>query len=184
VGVDHAVETVTPTAAALLTGLAAGFGPIPAMRLTSVGYGAGTRTTPEPNVLRVLLGEAEAEDAGPQVAVETLVLLETNIDNMTGEAHGYVMERLLAAGALDAYLTPILMKKGRPAVVLSVLCRPADAAHLRNLMFAETTTLGIREQELRRYCLPRTFATVSHALRRDSHQGGDVARRREGGSRV
>ena len=140
VGVDHAVETVTPTAAALLAELAEDFGPIPPMHLTAVGYGAGTRLTPEPNVLRVLLGESADNDRG----AETLVMLETNIDDMSPEVHGYVIERLLGAGALDAYLTPVLMKKGRPGVVISVLCRPDDAPQFRGLLFAETTTLGIR----------------------------------------
>jgi uncharacterized protein (TIGR00299 family) protein len=158
VGVDHPLETVTPTAAALLADLATGFGPIPAMRLSAVGYGAGTRTTPEPNVLRVLLGEAsDPADSGE----ETLVLLETNIDDMNPEVYGYVLERLLAAGALDAYLTPVFMKKNRPAVVLSVLCRPVDAASLRALVFAETTTLGIRTQEVTRHCLARSSRIVS-----------------------
>ena len=156
VGVDHAVETVTPTAAALLAELAEAFGPIPAMRLTAVGYGAGTRTTPEPNVLRVLLGEVDGESP----AAEKLVMLETNIDDMSPEVHGYVMERLLAAGALDAYLTPVLMKKGRPAVVLSVLCRPDDASRLRGVLFAETTTLGVRMVEVARHCLPRDIRVV------------------------
>ncbi len=158
VGVNHPVETVTPTAAALLTELAASFGPIPAMTLTAVGYGAGTRTTPEPNVLRVLLGEAvdDREDA-----TQTLTLLETNIDDMNPEIYGYVIERLLGAGALDAYLTPIIMKKGRPAVVLSALCQPSAAAALRDLLFAETTTLGVRVQQVTRHCLPRTSTTVT-----------------------
>ena len=126
------------------------------MRLTAVGYGAGTRTTPEPNVLRVLLGEVDAESP----SAEKLVMLETNIDDMSPEVHGYVTERLLAAGALDAYLTPVLMKKGRPAVVLSVLCRPDDASRLRGLLFAETTTLGVRTVEVVRHCLPREIRAV------------------------
>ena len=158
VGVDHAVETVTPTAAALLAELAEDFGPIPSMRLIAVGYGAGTRTTPEPNVLRVLLGEGDAGDV--RSGAETLVMLETNIDDMSPEVHGYVVERLLAVGALDAYLTPVLMKKSRPGVVLSVLCRPEDAPRLRSLLFAETTTLGIRTGAVQRYCLPREVQTV------------------------
>ncbi len=157
VGVDHPVETVTPTAAALLTELAAGFGPLPAMTLAAVGYGAGTRTTPEPNVLRVLLGEVSDEGNGD---AETLILLETNIDDMNPEIHAYVVEKLLAAGALDAYLTPIVMKKGRPAVMLSALCRPELAATLRDLIFAESSTLGVRAQQVARHCLPRTSATV------------------------
>lgn len=156
VGADHAVETVTPTAAALLAELAEGFGPIPRMTLAAVGYGAGSRTAPEPNILRVLLGEADdaADDSEP------LVMLETNIDDMSPEVHGYVMERLLAAGALDAYLTPVIMKKGRPGVVLTALCRPADAMRLRELLFAETSTLGIRTVEVQRHCLPRESKTA------------------------
>ncbi len=157
VGVDHAVETVTPTAAALLAELAEAFGPIPSMRLTAVGYGAGARTTPEPNILRVLLGDADDDGC----AAEMLVMLETNIDDMTPEVHGYVAERLLAAGALDAYLTPVLMKKGRPGVVLSALCRSADAVRLRGLIFAETTTLGVRTHEVTRHCLARDTLTVN-----------------------
>lgn len=157
VGVDHAVETVTPTAAALLTELAAGFGPIPAMTLSAVGYGAGTRTTPEPNVLRVLLGEAADDGEGD---AETLTLLETNIDDMNPEIHAYVVEKLLASGALDAYLTPIVMKKGRPAVMLSALCRPELAVGLRDLIFAETSTLGVRTQQVARHCLRRASVTA------------------------
>ena len=157
VGVEHAVETVTPTAAALLTGLAHSFGPIPAMQLTALGYGAGMRTIPEPNILRVLLGESEGQAASE---METLTLLETNIDDMNPEVYGYVLEKLFAAGALDAYLSPIYMKKNRPGVMLSVLCRPRDAASLRNVVFSETTTLGIRGRDVARYCLPRDSRTV------------------------
>jgi pyridinium-3,5-bisthiocarboxylic acid mononucleotide nickel chelatase len=156
VGVEHAVETVTPTAAALLAELVEDFGPIPSMQLTAVGYGAGTRLTPEPNVLRVLLGESDDRLRG----TETLIMLETNVDDMSPEVHGYVIERLLGAGALDAYLTPVLMKKSRPGVVISVLCRPDSAPHLRGLLFAETTTLGIRTSEVQRDCLPREVKTV------------------------
>jgi len=157
IGVAHSVETVTPTAAALLTELASGFGPIPAMRLSAIGYGAGGRTVPEPNIVRLLIGEAiePQPDKG-----ETLVVLETNIDDMNPEWYGYVIERLLAEGALDAYLTPVVMKKNRPGIVLSVLCRPQDEATLRALVFAETTTLGIRAQRVTRYALPRSIVKV------------------------
>lgn len=158
VGVDASVETVTPTAAALIAELADGFGPIPAMRLEAVGYGAGSRTVPEPNILRVFLGQAAAADEG---LGEMLVLLETNIDDMSPEVHGYLLERLLAEGALDAYLTPLVMKKGRPGVLLSVLCRPEDAGRLRALVFAETSTLGIRELAVARHALPRVVETVA-----------------------
>jgi uncharacterized protein (TIGR00299 family) protein len=157
VGVDHAVETVTPTAAALLTELASGFGSIPAMRLWAIGYGAGGRTIPEPNLVRILIGDAVEP---PPNESETLVLLETNIDNMNPELYGYVIERLLAEGALDAYLTPVVMKKNRPGIVLSVLCRPPDEVALRALIFAETTTLGIRSQRVARHALPRSIMKV------------------------
>jgi pyridinium-3,5-bisthiocarboxylic acid mononucleotide nickel chelatase len=156
VGVDLALETVTPTAAALLTELAAGYGPIPAMRLEATGYGAGARTTPEPNILRVLLGEA----ASPEDPEEELDLLETSIDDMNPELYGYLFERLFAGGALDATLAPVIMKKNRPGIVVSVLCRPEDAQALRNLLFTETTTLGIRRQRVARSCLARQSETV------------------------
>ncbi len=157
VGVHHALETVTPTAAALITELAADYGPIPAMRLQAIGVGAGTRTAPEPNILRVLLGEAPPSDGAE---VESLDLLETNIDDMNPELYGYVMERLFAAGALDACLTPVIMKKNRPGVLVSVLCRPEHTAGLCALLFAETTTLGIRSQRVVRHCLPRSVGSV------------------------
>ena len=157
IGVEHSVETVTPTAAALLTELASRFGPIPAMRLSAIGYGAGGRMIPEPSIVRILIGEAVEPQPGES---ETLVLLETNIDNMNPELYSYVIERLLADGALDAYLTPVVMKKNRPGIVLSVLCRPQDETALRALVFAETTTLGIRSQRVARHALPRTFVQV------------------------
>ncbi len=157
VGVEHAVETVTPTAAALITELASAYGPIPAMQLQAIGYGAGGRLTPEPNILRVLIGTAEPTD---NAAYETLELLETNIDDMNPELYGYVLEQLFAAGALDAYLTPIIMKKNRPGVVLNVLSRPADAGRLREVLFRETTTLGVRSQQVARHCLARASERV------------------------
>ncbi len=157
VGVDHAVETVTPTAAALITELASAYGPIPAMQLEATGYGAGARLTPEPNVLRVFLGTALMAEDGQ---AEMLDLLETNIDDMNPELYGYVVERLFAAGALDAYLVPVIMKKNRPGIVLAALCRPEDTTRLRELLFAETTTLGVRTQRVARHCLPRTVEQV------------------------
>lgn len=159
VGVPHALETVTPTAAALLTEVANGFGDIPAMQLAAVGYGAGSRVQPEPNILRVLLGEA-AEDG---TASSALDVLETNIDSMNPELYGYVLERLMDAGALDVYMTPVIMKKNRPGVVLSVLCQPEDSARLRALIFTETTTLGVRTLHVTRHALARQSVTVSTA---------------------
>jgi pyridinium-3,5-bisthiocarboxylic acid mononucleotide nickel chelatase len=158
VGVDHPVETVTPTAAAVLTEVSDAYGPIPAMRLAAVGYGAGTRTTPEPNLLRLLLGDVDERQDG---RAGVLDLLETNIDDMNPEHYGYLFERILAAGALDVYLTPVIMKKNRPGVLLSVLCRQQDTPVLRGLLFAETSTLGVRTQAVTRHALSRTSTTVA-----------------------
>ncbi|MGB8215196.1 MAG: nickel pincer cofactor biosynthesis protein LarC [Anaerolineales bacterium] len=153
------MELVTPTGALLLSSLCSAFGPIPAMTLTGQGYGAGGRDLPIPNLLRLLLGEAAATRPGA-AAVETLLLLETNLDDNTAEMNGYVMESLLAAGALDVFFTPIQMKKNRPATLLSVLCRPADTEALETILFRETSTLGVRRQPVERRCLERVTQTV------------------------
>jgi len=150
-------ETVTPTGAVLLASLVATFGPIQAMRLQSVGYGAGGRDLPIPNVLRLLIGEQEFDKG---INTEILTLLETNLDDLNPEIFGYVMEKLFAAGALDVYLTPIQMKKNRPAAQLSVLCREQDSPKAREILFLETSTLGIREIELRRHALEREIQEV------------------------
>ena len=157
VGSPVEAETVTPTAAALLTTLAEGFGPLPAMRLSAVGYGAGSRDLPIPNLLRVFLGETEPA-AG--VRIESLLMLESNIDDQNPEFYAHAMEKLFAAGALDVFLTPIQMKKNRPGTRVSVLCRERDAAPLREILFRETSTLGVRVTPLRRYALKRETAAV------------------------
>ncbi|MGQ9785103.1 MAG: nickel pincer cofactor biosynthesis protein LarC [Anaerolineae bacterium] len=157
VGSPLEVELVTPTAAALLSTLATSFGPIPAMTLHRVGYGAGMHDLPIPNVLRVLIGDV------PDVlnaTTETLVMLETNIDDMNPEFYEHLMERLLDAGALDVFLTPVHMKKGRPASTIGVLCRPGDADRLTRILFAESTTLGVRQHYVTRHCLPRSIEEV------------------------
>jgi uncharacterized protein (TIGR00299 family) protein len=151
------VEFVTPTGAALLVELADAWGPLPAMTLREVGYGAGTRDLPVPNVLRVLLGEAA--DSGPWTS-ETVTVLETHLDNDRGETIGHAVRRLLAEGALDVVAIPAQMKKDRPAQVVRVLARPADADRLERILFEETSTLGIRRSDTRRDALPRRFATV------------------------
>ncbi len=157
VGIDIEGETVTPTGAALLTSLASSFGPIPAMTLRASGYGAGRKEWAIPNVLRVLIGDGE-----PAVmAAETLAVLETNIDDLNPETYDYVMARLFTAGALDVFLTPVQMKKNRPATLLSVLCRPTSADALSQILFAETSTLGIRRHDVLRTCLPREIRTVA-----------------------
>lgn len=147
-GLDIEAELVTPTGALILTNLCHTFGPLPPMRLQTIGYGAGARELPIPNLLRLLVGEQEN-------GLEHLLLLETNLDDSSPEILGYVMERLLSSGALDAFFTPIQMKKNRPAVMLSVLCRPQDAADLESILFQETSTLGIRRRQVERRALER-----------------------------
>ena len=149
-------ETVTPTGAAILVTLASGFGPIPAMQLEQIGYGAGSRDADYPNVLRVLIGETEAG-----VNRETLLELATNIDDLNPQLYEYVLGRLFAAGALDVWLLPAQMKKGRPGCVLSVLCRPEHEKALSDIIFRETTTLGLRRQVVDRRSLAREVRVVN-----------------------
>ncbi len=152
-GLDLEAELVTPTGALLLTTLCSSFGPLPSMKLQAIGYGAGGRDLPIPNLLRVLLGERED-------GLEHLSLLETNLDDTTPELLGYVLETLLQAGALDVFFTPIQMKKNRPAVMLSVLCRPQDMPVLEGILFRETSTLGVRRQAVERHALERFQQSV------------------------
>ena len=150
-------ELVTPTGAAILTTMAEGFGPFPPMTVEKIGYGAGQRDFPFPNLLRLLVGiTSPTLDA----RMETLTLLEANIDDLNPEFYGHLMERLFTAGALDVYLTPVQMKKNRPGVVLSVTCPPAQAEALAALVFAETTTIGLRRQEVQRWALARERVEV------------------------
>jgi hypothetical protein len=149
-------ELTTPTAAAILTELAESYGPPPAMELTGVGYGAGSENfSPTPNLLRVCLGR-ESRDG----RVDTVVELSANIDDCSGEVLGSAVEKLLAAGCVDAWLTPAYTKKSRPAWVLSALAAPADVAAAERIFLTETTTLGVRRRELARTKLPRTVETV------------------------
>lgn len=157
IGSDLDVELVTPTGAALLTGLAQRFGPLPPMTLRSIGYGAGRRDLPIPNVLRLLVGESGTPGS---IETESLVMLEANIDNLNPEFYEYVMNRLFEAGALDVFLSPIQMKKNRPATLLHTLCRPPQSEALADILYAETSTLGIRQSMLVRQALPRWFETV------------------------
>lgn len=150
-------ELVTPTGAAILTELVEEFGPFPEMTIESIGYGAGKTEFPFPNLLRVLTGRAPTPEAATR---EKVVLLETNLDDMNPEFCDYVMESLFSAGALDVYLQSIQAKKNRPGVLLSVLCRPQEAQDLSSLIFAETTTLGIRQHTLDRLCLSREIVGV------------------------
>ncbi len=150
-------ELVTPTGAALLKGLAKSFGTPPPFTPRKIGYGAGKRELPFPNVLRVIVGEVPN---GVALERERLTVIETNLDDMTGELVGFVMERLFEAGARDVWVTPAQMKKNRPAVVLSVLCNSESLPTVLQILLRETTTLGIRVQEVERLCLPREFVEV------------------------
>jgi hypothetical protein len=149
-------ELLTPTGALLVTSFASSYGPLPLLRPEGIGHGAGTRDTHgRPNVLRLIVGEEDAAGPGDRVLV-----LETEIDDMSPQLFGPLTERLLAAGALDVYLTAIQMKKGRPGVLLTVLSPPAQREALEGLLFAETTTLGIRRQEWDRTTLSRESVDV------------------------
>ncbi|GEL20146.1 nickel pincer cofactor biosynthesis protein LarC [Pseudonocardia asaccharolytica] len=147
-------ETVTPTGIALLLAAGAQFGPIPAMTLQASGYGAGTRDEPNrPNVLPALLGETAA-------SASLMVLIETNVDDVTGEVLGHLLEQLLDAGAADAWITPIGMKKSRPAHTVHVLAAPERAADCERMVLRETGSLGLRRSRVERPALPRRTTTV------------------------
>jgi len=144
-------ELTTPTGAAILVTVAQGFGPLPSMTVDRIGCGAGQRDLDQqPNLLRLFVGTGTEVGATEQVWV-----LETNLDDLTGELIGYCTTRLLEAGALDVYTTAIQMKKNRPGVKLSVLCRPGDAERMEGILFAETTTLGVRRWPVGRHVLAR-----------------------------
>jgi uncharacterized protein (TIGR00299 family) protein len=148
-------ELLTPTGALLVTAYARAYGPLPAVRLEGVGHGAGSRDTPgRPNVLRVIVGE---EAAG---ASERVLVLETEIDDMPPQLYGPLFDRLLGAGALDVYYTAIQMKKGRPGVLVTALCDPSRREAIEEVLFTETTTLGVRGQEWDRTVLERDHVTV------------------------
>lgn len=152
---DIHAELTTPTGAALVTTLARPVDEMPRMVVERVGYGLGTRDLSIPNAVRGVLGEARA------VTADRVVLMEANIDDLPATVLGYVLDRLIAAGALDVWLTPIQMKKGRPATKLSVLAEPAARDALAQLVFRETTTLGVRMTSMERQVLPRTVVEVA-----------------------
>ena len=148
-------EMTTPTGAALLASLASEYGALPPMRISRTGVGAGGRDPVEvPNVLRVVIGSTE-------VAESNDLVYETNVDDLDPRVWPQVLARLLDAGASDAWLTPILMKKGRPAYTLSVLTRPAHAAAVRQAVFGETSAIGLREVRVVKHAAAREFRTVS-----------------------
>jgi uncharacterized protein (TIGR00299 family) protein len=150
------METVTPTGALLVAGYAEGYGPLPSMRVDRVGYGAGDRELPgTPNVLRVVVGHDDGE-----VPDERVVMIECEIDDMNPQIFGVLMERLYAAGAAEVFYTAVQMKKNRPGTLLSVVARPDLRERLTGLLFRESTTIGVRYQELSRTCLERELVLV------------------------
>jgi hypothetical protein len=153
---EIAGELVTPTGAAILTTLARGFGPMPEMTVTSVGHGAGSRELGVPNMVRAFIGGTSS----PAPATKQLVLLETNIDDLNPQVYQHLMELLFKAGTLDAWMTPVYMKKNRPGIVLSVLVPSAIEQRVADLIFTETTSLGIRRRTVERHALARETVSV------------------------
>jgi pyridinium-3,5-bisthiocarboxylic acid mononucleotide nickel chelatase len=154
-------ELVTPTGAAIVKTLVKRFASFPAMTIEKAGYGAGTRNFEvHPNVLRITVGESLTE-ATAKGSRDTISVLEANLDDLNPQVFGYVMDRLLEEGALDVFGLPVQMKKNRPGMLLTVLSRPEDVAKLSDLIFAETTTLGIRQREEQRQVLARKWITVA-----------------------
>jgi uncharacterized protein (DUF111 family) len=150
------MEQTTPTGAAIAATVADAFGPLPPMTVSAIGLGAGTRDVPGlPNLLRLFVGQSATSAGGDRVWV-----LETNLDDLPGEVVGYATTQLLAAGALDAFVTPILMKKNRPGVIVTVLCDEPKIPQMEEILFRETTTLGVRRYAVSRHKLNRKPATV------------------------
>ena len=153
-------ELVTPTGAAIVKTLARRFAAFPNMKIEKSGYGAGARDFPGyPNVVRLTVGEA-ASTLAAKTASDTVTVLEANLDDLNPQVFGYVMDRLLEEGALDAFGMPVQMKKNRPGTLLTVLCKPEDSARLTQLIFTETTTLGVRRREEVRQTLARRWESV------------------------
>ncbi|HEY5645645.1 MAG TPA: nickel pincer cofactor biosynthesis protein LarC [Pseudomonadales bacterium] len=159
-GVDQ--EATTPTGAAILKQLVHAFQAPEGFRAERVGYGVGQKNFDIPNVLRVMLGTSASTGHG--LETETNCEIDCNIDDMPAEAFQPLVEKLLAAGARDVYLTPIIMKKARPATKVSVLCAPADVDRLESVLFANSTTLGVRVHDVHKHMLPRQSRSVSTSL--------------------
>ena len=166
-------ELVTPTGAAIVATLCDSFGPQPPMSVSAIGYGAGTADLEgQPNVLRIMVGEevsaTKGEEQGALAGVpgllgfdEEIAVIEANLDDMNPQIYGYFLEKALGAGALDVYTTPVQMKKNRPGTLLTVLCKPQDTNALMSLIFAETTTFGVRTYRAQRRVLPREWVDVA-----------------------
>ena len=163
------METLTPTGALILTEYASAFGPVPAMTIEKIGYGAGDREMTEtPNVVRVLVGEGPvlSEIAGGSPAAldrvegHKVVVLECEIDDMNPQIFGVLMDKLYAAGALEVFYAAVQMKKNRPGTLMTIVCKPDDRDRMTDIVFRESTTIGVRRQELSRECLDREMVTV------------------------
>ncbi len=158
-------EIVTPTGAAILATLSQQFGAMPPMAINATGYGSGKKDFGVPNVLRVFIGDTEAaelqetqsQEAQPQ---DNVCIIEANIDDLNPQVYDSVMEHLFAEGALDVYMTAIHMKKNRPGTLLSVVCRPSDVSKMGDILFTETSTIGVRIDNRSRFCLSREIVTV------------------------
>ncbi|MBC7910274.1 MAG: nickel pincer cofactor biosynthesis protein LarC [Pyrinomonadaceae bacterium] len=154
-------ELVTPTGAAIISTVCTEFGALPKMKTEKTGYGAGTREYEKfPNVLRLMIGEDEATTQG-QAETERLLMIETNIDDMSPQLFGHLMDKTFELGALDCYFTPAQMKKNRPGVLVSILCRRDVSEAMTELLFSETTTLGVRSYEVERRALEREIVRVA-----------------------
>lgn len=154
---DINTELVTPTGMGIIKCLSSAFGDMPQMTIDRVGYGMGKKETESFNALRIVMGTL---DENEKDTPDEIVLLETNIDDMNGEALGYTMELLFETGALDVFYTPIFMKNNRPAVMLTVIARIQDEEKLADMILRETTTLGIRRSTFKRYCMNREIIKV------------------------
>ena len=154
---DIEAELCTPTGAALLRTFAESWGPMPDGTVRDCGYGCGTKDFPRANCLRAFLSDTSEQAGGPN---DTVTELKANIDDMTGEALGFVLERLLEAGALDVSYAPVTMKKNRPGVLLTCLCRPGDADRLASEILRHTSTFGVRRTDCRRYALAVSMDAV------------------------
>jgi hypothetical protein len=162
VSVNVDMELTTPTGAAIVKALADCVGPMPDMIISGSGYGAGARDLVDrANVTQVVVGTSAHVETGNEIRVETVTELSTNLDDVTGEVLGHAISQLVDAGALDAWATPIVMKKGRPAHTLSVLATPTDAPRLVDMMMSTTGTLGVRTRQIERTVAARRMVTVS-----------------------
>lgn len=156
-------ELVTPTGAAIVKTLASRFAAFPEMKIVKSGFGAGTRDFPgHPNVARLTVGES-IKTLPAHIAEETVIVLEANLDDLNPQIFGYVMDRLLEEGALDVFAVPVQMKKSRPGTLLTLLCKPEDAGKLTQMLFTETTTLGVRRRDEARTVLARRWESVQTA---------------------